>query len=95
MEQLWCTASYPRPRSRSLAPSLPVSCSPVCIEKRLPLDRAPSEATQGHPVILGAACFDGGDFLGLFVQIKDTYLLYDVFVVAFHVEGVNPMVRGS
>lgn len=65
---------------------------PVCLGKQLPLDKAPSEDMQGCAVILSFTCSYDRDLLEIFVQIKDTYLLYEISIFAFHVERENPKV---
>ena len=47
---------------------------------------------QGCIVILSFTCSYDGDLLKTFVQIKDSYLLYDIAIFAFHIERENPKV---
>lgn len=54
--------------------------------------KPPSEDTQGYTVVLSFTCSGDGDLLGIFVQIKGTYLLYDIDLCAFHVERGKPKV---
>lgn len=88
---LRCISCWGRWTIYRLSISFSLHCA-ICLEKQLPLDKSPLWGHAGCTVILSLTCSYDGDLLKTFVQIKDTYLLYDITIFAFHVERENPKV---